>query len=64
MNDHLLIEAVRKMPARYVKPGINVTRFGESGIVAAHPELPAMLYKNGKWQTLGRLDVTTRRRNK
>lgn len=49
MNDFLVIEAIRKLPRRYVTPGVNVTRFGDAGVVMAHPDRPAMIFKDKKW---------------
>jgi len=55
MNDKQMIDAIRKLPARYVKPGIDVTRYGAS-ILACHPDFPGMKFVGGKWK---KIDVTT-----
>lgn len=60
MNDYLLIVAIRKLPKRYLMPGINVTRFGDAGIVAAHPDRPALVFKDKKWSVLTMRQVSRR----
>lgn len=52
MNEYPLIVAIRELPPRYVTPGVNVTGFGDAGIVAAHPNLPSLIFKDGKWKAL------------
>jgi hypothetical protein len=54
MNDPLVITAIRKLPPQYAAPGrgLDVTRFGDSGVVAAHPTLPALIFVGGKWRVL------------
>ena len=48
MNDHAMITAIRKLPARYITPGVNVTRFGAT-FVACHPEHEPIQFSEGKW---------------
>lgn len=61
MNDPLVITAIRRLPPRYATPGVNVTRFGNSGVVAAHPEHPALVYREGRWKPLGMGHVVHRK---
>ena len=55
MNDKQLIDAIRKLPAKFVRPGIDVTRYGAS-IIAVHPDFPGMKFVGGRWKVI---DVTT-----
>lgn len=57
MNDVGMMRAIRKLPAAYVLPGVNVTRFGEGAegsIVASHAasrgQLPTLVYRDGRWE--------------
>lgn len=57
MNDLAFFRAVRKLPEAYLRPGINVSRFGEGAngqIIAAiggGAPLPTLIYsRDGKWK--------------
>jgi hypothetical protein len=56
VNDLTFFHAVRKLPSRYLRPGINVSRFGEGHqgrIIATHAAsrdaLPTLVYRDGRW---------------
>lgn len=58
MNDKLMMEAIRKLPAGWVSNDTNVARFGR-GIVAANPNFAPMHFRDGQWK---KLDPATRTR--
>lgn len=60
MNDYLVIEAIRKLPRRFVTPGVDITRFSERQVVAAHPDWPAMFFDGKKWCRLTMRQVNKR----
>lgn len=53
MNDPLVIAAIRKLPARYATQGVNVTRFGDAGAIAAHPNHAPIIFRAGRWVKMG-----------
>lgn len=57
MNDLAFFRALRKLPLRYLRPGLDVSRFGEGarGVIvasngAAKDSLPTLVYKGGRWE--------------
>ena len=46
-----VILAIKKLPSKYVADGGKVFEAGEC-IVAQHPNLPPMIFKNGKWKEI------------
>lgn len=56
MNDLTFFRAVRKLPEEYLRPGTDVSRFGEGarGIIIAATggvaSLPTLVYRDGKWK--------------
>lgn len=51
MNDLLIVKAIRKLPPRFVRPGLDLTRFGET-VIAVHPEFCPLQFYKGKWRKI------------
>ena len=45
-------EAIRALPEDWIDDSVRVLGMAKEVIVAAHPEHPPMIYKEGKWETI------------